>query len=188
MKKIIALMAALMLFCTSFAFAEVDLTGLTDDELRGVIADAQNMLSFAEHTEEGFVIEFEEYGVKLVITGWEAQEYYGEDTGIEFSCTVYNESDMDIEICISNTTVNGWLVLDSGFYTSVVEIPAGQKTRDTFQINSLTEKAGLSGADEVENIVCNIYLREADNWSGEYMGERELIILDSDLAMIPRAE
>ncbi len=188
MKKIFAVICALMMFCCAYAETAIDLSGMNDEELRGVIAEAQNMLSFKEHTEEGFVIDFPEHGVKLVITGWEAQEYYGDDTGIEFSFTVYNDSDMDIEICIDDTTVNGWMVLDSGFYTSVVEIPAGQKTRDTFQINGMTEKAGLSGADDVENIVCNIYLREAGNWSSEDFGEKELIILDSDLEMIPRAE
>ena len=127
-----------------------------------------------------FPIIFKIANFEAYITAWKSCNFYDGDIGYEFSITVYNNSDKNYEFGVKDIKVNGWNVIDDGFYDSIIKLKAGEKTRCTWQVDAIGKKAGLNSLDEVEKISGRFFVGDAEGWGNEKFTEN-ITITRSDI-------
>lgn len=140
------------------AFAEVpDFSAMTDEELHELIDGARNELKKRELNAEGGMILFEQDGVTVYLTG--DYRIYGDDSKyIEFSATVVNDSDYDLNIQVDSVVLNGWDVYGGG----IGGITAHHKKKGDFDL--CISDADISSFEEIEEIEFNLYLYDSSAW------------------------
>ncbi len=127
-----------------------------------------------------FPIIFEGNGFEVYLTAWETCEFYGGDLGYDFSLTVYNNSDTAYEFGVKNLKINGWNIHEDGTYSSILRLDSGEKTRETWQVSGVVEKAGLASLDEVEEITGLFFLGDIAGWGDEIV-TLEITITKADI-------
>ena len=177
-KEILIGLIIYMLFIDGQNSVNEAFEGLGDEVITTEIADDASVNETIEYP-----IIFDDHGFEVYLTGWESCDFYGGDIGYEFSITVYNNSDNDYEFGVKKLKINGWNIHDEGTYSSIVRLDAGEKTRDTWQISGVFEKAGLSSLADVEEISGLFFLGDADSWGDEIV-TKEIIITAEDIAQI----
>lgn len=167
MKKLGSLLCALMMLlnCT-IALAEVDLTKMTIEELKSLIAAANVELekrnaSAAEEAAETIIVD--QNGVYLAFTETETHPNF-------YSLTQHfalkNQSAYDLSIAVKKAEVNGWGITrayvqvgNSGYKSKTFE--AGAKYRDlAFDLNDLPGDAGVKKASDIKNVLLVISLEQ----------------------------
>lgn len=149
MKKLCALILALLLI-GSIALAEtIDFTSITDDELNALISGAQAELKNrggGDETEYWY----NENGITIYPAG--VTKYTEIGNMYQYAIVVENNSDTTINVSC-DCVVNGWSVMASG----VREVAAGQTKKDF--VSMMAKDAGVESEDDVEtfDITCKIY-------------------------------
>lgn len=158
MKRLVALVLALMLLCGP-ALAEIDWTGMSDEEIRAAIDSGRNeLVKRGMLAAENFVL-VDQDGVQVYLTGNYSWSEYGEDyRQIELEAIVINDSDKKVTVSIDGCYVNGWEVYASGIYDTA----AGKKQKDTFDV-SLVE-ADVTVFEEIEDIEFTFRLYDSDEF------------------------
>jgi len=93
---------------------------------------------------------------------------------------VYNNSDTAYEFGVKNLKINGWNIHEDGTYSSILRLDSGEKTRETWQVSGVVEKAGLASLDEVEEITGLFFLGDIDGWGDEIV-TLEITITKADI-------
>ena len=109
---------------------------------------------------------FDKGGIKLTITGYEVDEFWGD----QITYTVENNSDKDITISGDTTIINGFVVTDSILET----VAAGKKANGEFSIN----KENFVSAAGIIEMYLNIY----DDNTYEDIFEEEYIKFETSAA------
>ncbi len=148
MKKLFALVLALILLYSTAVAEGIDWASMTDEEIYAEIDNAKAELVKRElvgNTEN--VTIFDESDVTIIITsiGIDTSDWsYKPALVAEF--TIINESDNDIEVYIDNVAINGWEVE----YIGIADAAAGHKARDSFKFK--LEDADVENEDDLETL------------------------------------
>lgn len=159
MKKLLALLLALLLI-GSIALAEaVDFASMTDDDLNALIDSAKAEVErrdLTSNTEN--VTVFDAQGVTIVITSFEVDDdSWLYKPSLVAQLKAVNTSANDLSIYIDNVAINGWEVGNTG----LVDIAAGHKEKDKFEFN--LEDADVTTLDELETIEIKFHYQDPVN-------------------------
>lgn len=161
MKKLIALLLAL-LFCACAASAsEIDWSGMTDDEIKGIIAEAQAELSKRSPAVEGALpiaegtVLLDRDGILATLTG--KVDTLGSLMTLEV--IVENNSAEPIFLNVHSSSINGWEVFGAG----ISDIGAGKKKKGDLMFT--LDDAGISSPSEIEELELTLSVANADTWS-----------------------
>ena len=157
MKKFISMILILVLsIAATFAFAEgVDVSSMTDEELRAIVDSARNELVKRELTAEADTVLFDAEGVKMYLTGNSRVSSDGEYA--YFEVVVVNDTDVEVGITVESASINGWDVFGSDVYGT----SAGkkQKAEMFFKIAD----AEISTIEEIDDLELTFRLFDSDN-------------------------
>lgn len=167
MKRLVSLLCAfvVMLGCTT-VLAEVDLTQMTNEELKNLIAAAnveleKRNVSAAEEATETVIVD--QNGVYLAFTETETHPNL-------YSLTQHfalkNQSPYELSIAVKKAEVNGWGITrayvqvgNSGYKSKTFE--AGANYRDlAFDLNDLPGDVGIKKASDIKNVLLVISLEQ----------------------------
>ncbi len=147
MKKLISILAALMLLGGIAVSEGIDYASLTDDQLHEIIDLARNELARRELVAQEKTVLFEQDGVQLYLTGNYKVDEWGEGKHVlQLEAVVVNESDRKISVHIDTVSVNGWNVYGG----SISNIDAGKKKKGSFEIRLYD--ADIHSYEEIEDI------------------------------------
>lgn len=164
MRKLFSLVLALLMLCScSLAFAaEIDFSGMTQDELLNVIDQARlELTKFLPAVVDGTVL-YEDENVKITLNG----DIYMEYGALNIPVIVENYTDFDLIIGIEDSSCNGW---DVG--SATVSVSAGKKAKDEFAYYGADEDAELTSAEEVQDITGTLYYFDTETYDRLYEGE-----------------
>lgn len=157
MKKYIAMILILVLSITSMiAFAEgIDVTSMTDEELRAIVSSARNELAKRELDAAADTVLFDAEGVKMYLTGNSRVSNDGEFA--YFEVVVVNDTDVEVGITVDSASINGWDVFGSDVYGT----SAGkkQKAEMFFKISD----AEISTIEEIDDMELTFRLFDSTN-------------------------
>lgn len=167
MKRLVSLLCAiLLLFASATALAEIDLTKMTIEELKSLIAAANVELekrdgSDAEEAAETVIID--QNGVYLAFTETETHPNL---YSITQHFVLKNQSVYDLTIAVKKAEVNGWGITrayvqvgNSGYKYTTFE--AGENFRDLgFDINDLPGDAGVKKASDIKSVLLVVSLEQ----------------------------
>ncbi len=165
MKKLFALVLAMLMICGS-AFAEIDWSSMTDDEIKAAIEAAQAELAARKPAdaedgsikiEDGLVL-FDSNGVTATVKGEPWLQDYGERQYVYFTVVVSNESDIEISLSPDECSCNGWE--STGFGTGFLS--AGKKTKDDWYF--YVTDAEIHSLDEIEEFKFEIFLYDSSTY------------------------
>lgn len=157
MKRIFALILALLLI-GSAAFAAVpDISGCSDDELRQLIDLARNRLYVNALSVEKDAVLVEQDGIKLYLTG-EYMTSFSKSWGFLYvNCVIVNNNAFEAKVGIENCSINGWDAYGDG--TSSCAAGKKKKVELTFSLYD----ADISSLDDLEDITFNFYTYNSDS-------------------------
>lgn len=181
MKRIMLIVFTMLFTLTLFvanAEAQMDFSAMTMEELHSVYNAVRNEIALRknmEAEENVYTLNFEKIDVSVIIHSWKFSNAYG-DSRLDFECSVYNNSDVDVEIGIDEEYINGWMVLEDGFYSSVAKLPAGRKIRESFSIDELEEMAEITAVEDLTELEALFFVREKDSYSAEYIDKQTVYL------------
>lgn len=135
-KRIFAIILLLSMLCTA-ALAELDVTSMTDEELRAAIAACTQELSSRSATEKGTLLYQDEH-FSVYQT---AQAYLTGNGRVQIPVTIYNDYDQVVWIKPEYCTVNGFTVQGYGLMNIVPH------SAIIGELDFATEKLNLTGTD-----------------------------------------
>lgn len=138
MKRIFALLVAIILTACTTAIAETDLTAMTDDELMALMRQCSAELRERHKTEEGVLV-FDQAGIRIYQTG----EAYLSDGRIKVPVVCYNGSEVTASISPVFITCNGATVQGFG----LTNVTAGASM--THELDFATADIQLTSLDDV---------------------------------------
>jgi hypothetical protein len=155
MRKLLALLLMMLVFCVPVAFAEnsIDFSALTIEELEELIDLAQKEIDNREvsiQPNDSYVFPCEILnvgGYRLEIKSVSSYAYNG-TLHLEFDVLAENTSPYDIEIDLSFVSIDEWDVRDSMF-TEAIEISAGKKA--TGNMSFTCRGVEKDSIDEIES-------------------------------------
>lgn len=157
LKKIFALVVALMMAIAGSAMADIDISTMTDEELEALIADARTELDSRRSNADGkedvyrfpcVILDVD--GYKLEVLNVSTSEYNG-NAMVNLDVIAENTSEYDIEIDLSLTTIGEWDFSDKSL-SEGVKVKSGKKSKDTmmFYIRDFDVASVLSSDFEFE--------------------------------------
>lgn len=155
MKKVVSLLMAALLLLTMTAFAEMDFTSMSDDELHALIDGARLELQKRELVANGETPLFEVEGVSLFFTG-EIEFTGASGKMLAFTAIIVNDSEKNINIRTQNLAVNGWSFNATGFS----DIPAGQKKKGKMTFSTDGE---ITTVEEITDLVADFSIVNKDD-------------------------
>ena len=130
-----------ILLTFSFAYAEMDFSSMSDDELHALISGAESELSKRSAEESSDLVLYDENGIKLYMTG----EYVFKKTTtgnteylLYYDCIAENNSNGPVEFLGLDSSVNGWDTGDVNFFgksTADLTPSSGKKAMGKFCIS-----------------------------------------------------
>jgi len=160
-KKIVAV-ALMMILCATAAFAaEIDWASMTDDEIRSIIAEAQEELAKRAPVAEGALriaegtVLIDRDGILVTLTG--KIETMG--TLMELEVIVENNSAEPIYVNVSGSSINGWEVFGAG----LADIGSGKKKKGDLMFT--LDDANINSPSEIEELELTLSVANADTWS-----------------------
>ena len=117
MKRIVSLVVATILLLTMTAFAEMDFSSMTDEELHDVIDAARIELTKRECILEEDVVLFSQDGVTLYLTGENSISSDGKFVYI--GGVLLNENEFTVSIMNNSSQINGWMSFMNSFFGAV---------------------------------------------------------------------
>lgn len=160
MKKLLSIVLALILLVAipCEAFAENDLSALSDEELAALITDARMELAKRSLKAVADTVLFEKDGVTVYTTGNNTFEDYGDSQYLNVEVVVINDSDKKIAIVDDGASVNGWEVQ----YYGIGDISAGKKKRGNIEF--VVSDAGISAMEEIDDIEVTFQILDEDSY------------------------
>ncbi len=159
MKKIFALILALILSC-SVAFAAVpDISGCTDEELRQLIDLARNRLYVNALKVEKDAVLVDQDGILLYMTGEYIFDYMGPDFCLlRINGVLVNNNSFKAGVYFENCSANGWEIHGPG----VVSAQPGKKTKCelTFDFS----EAELYQLEGLEDLTFTMHISNSENY------------------------
>ena len=172
MKKWIALILVFTLMTTVALASELDWSNLTDDEIRAIIAEAQDELArrapVAEGTlpiAEGTVL-IDQDGILVTLTG--NVETMG--SLMQMEVIIENNGTEPIYVNVSSSSINGWEVFGAG----VADIGAGKKKKGSLMFT--LEDAGISSPSEIEELELTLSVANADTWKTAFTTQAIILV------------
>ena len=143
-KLVVMIMVVLMVFGGVACAEEIDLSGMTEDQLVALIDDARlELTKYHPSVADGSVL-YEDENVCITLTGAPEVDDYG---SLMLNVVVENHSDHNLGIVLENVSCNGWAIFDG-----YVSAPAGKKAKETFDfINAVTD-ADLASGEDVQDV------------------------------------
>lgn len=181
MKRLVALLCAiLLLFASATALAEIDLTKMTIEELKSLIAAANVELekrnaSAAEEAAETIIVD--QNGVYLAFT---ETETHPNVYSLTQHFVLKNQSPYDLTITVKRAEVNGWGVTRAYVWvgngsSKSKSFEAGTNYRDlAFDLNDLPGDAGVKKASDIKNVLLVISLEQRVSTSTKRTMEIEI--------------
>lgn len=158
MKRFLAvvLMVFLMVGCFPAYADNIDLSAMSEDELKALIDDARlELVKYHPAAVDGTVL-YEDENVKITFTGnVELNEY----DSLRIDVIVENYSDHNLSVILQNVSCNGWAIWDGS-----VRVPANKKAKDTFDFMDAVTEAELGKAEDVQDIEADLSYIDTDTW------------------------
>ena len=161
LRKIMTVVIVMVLCASSALASEIDWGSMTEDEIRAVIAEAQDELAkrapVAEGTlpiAEGTVL-IDQGGILVTLTG--KVETMG--TLMELEVIVENNSNTPIYVNVTGSSINGWEVFGAG----IADIGAGKKKKGDLMFT--LDDASINSPSEIEELELTLSVADADSWS-----------------------
>lgn len=146
MKRIIAIVLALMLFGVCVFAESIDWASMSDEEIEAAIAAGREELASRNDSEDGSVVVYDKDGHKLTLSNMREGNYFNYDLSVVFDAIYENNSDGSNELIINGSFVNGW---DTGALNSPDTTP-GHKEKMEIVIG--LDDTDISSLDEIEII------------------------------------
>ena len=154
MKRIFCLLVMVMICCISFAYAaDIDLSQMSDAELKELITHAQEELNSRTQGKDATPVLYDDNGIKLYLTGKHDIQHRTDAELVYFEYIVENNTSSDLEISGRDGYVNGW---DIGYVSFYGEPNAGKKAKDVFCVD--IKPASISEYKAIEEIEFTIEL------------------------------
>ena len=159
MKKLFAVILIIVILPV-IALANPDVSSMTDQELRDMIAACSAELRARATSEPDGILIFEWEGVKVYQIG---------DPYISFSflyvpVAVYNDTDSEMVISPENVLCNGWSI-----YGGSCRAPGKAKKKDTISFN--VEDANVSELNTIDSLSFHFEVYDYTNRKTVYEGE-----------------
>lgn len=162
MKKLFAMILALALALPALALSDPDVTSMTDQELRDMIAACSAELRARATVEPEGTLIFETEGLRLYQIG----EVQVASDYMYIPVAVYNDLDFQASLTPKSVTINGWEVYSGG-----VAVNAKAKKKDEIAF-SLSD-ADVTGLAQIDSFRFGWTLFNLDTWTTLYEGEEE---------------
>lgn len=157
MKKLLALILALILSC-SVAFAAVpDISGCTDAELQQLIDLARNRLYVNALKIEKDAVLVDRDGILLYMTG-EYHTWGSSNVYLTINCVLVNNNKFEVSVGFETSSINGWEVYGSG--TGSCEAGKKKKVELEFELTD----ADIKTVEEIEDITFSLYTYNSTDW------------------------
>jgi len=135
MKRILSLIVAIVLIVPVISFADIDISSLTDQELRYIIDLCTSELqSRAKLDSKGFLL-LSHSGVEIYQTKTPSIDYVGY---LRVPISIYNDTDDDLYIYLTNAKCNGWDI-----YSGLCQVSGRGKTKEelVFKVSDADAKS-----------------------------------------------
>lgn len=148
MKKILTVVLALLLLCSSCLAESLDYASMTDAQLHDIVDAARNELTKRELVAAEKTVLFEQDGVTVYMTGdYTMQESSISDAvWLTINIIVVNDSGRDVGISIVNPSVNGWNVSS----LSLSPTSKGKKSKQELTLD--VKDAEVKSLEEIEGL------------------------------------
>ena len=144
MIKRVAIFVLLLSLFANLAFAELDVSSLTDDELKAIISQCSAELRSRHTTQEDGVLLFDQGGMRLYQTGEAEINPRGR---INIPVMVCNDLEISASLNLVSVVCNGFAV--NGYCGST--IPPQSKAKNTLDFS--TEDVGLTSVEDIESLI-----------------------------------
>ena len=153
-RRFLILMVSAVLLC-SVALAEVDVSGLSDQELKDLISDCSAELrKRAASTDPEGILLFDQGGMRLYQTG---DAVFNSDKGtITVPVLVVNDSDVRACCGHDNLICNGWQIFEAGGTDSAPH------SRHMADLTYFVSDVGLTSLDDIYSLSGNWYVLSSD--------------------------
>lgn len=158
MKKLISLfLIALMLLCGVESYAEeIDLSGMTEEQLITLINNARlELVKYHPSAMDGTVL-YEDDNVRITLVGSPEIDDYD---SLLLHVIVENHTDHNLTVSLRNVSCNGWAIWDAG-----LSVPANKKIKGDFDFMSAVTDAELESGDDVQDVEADLEYFDSDTW------------------------
>lgn len=159
MKKFLAvvLMVFLLVGCFPVYAESIDLSTMTEAELKALIDDARlELAKYHPAALDGTVL-YEDENVKITFTGnIEVEKDYDQ---LAISVIIENYTDKNLGVAIENVSCNGWAIWESS-----IRVPANKKAKERFSFMNGVSDADLESVEDVQDIECDLRCYDTDTW------------------------
>ena len=167
MKRFLAviLMVFLMVGCFPVYAESIDLSAMSEEELKALIDDARLELTKYHPAVVAGTVLYEDENIKITVNGEIVIDDYD---NMSINVIIENYSNMNLIISTANTSCNGWDIGDG-----TVSVSANKKAKDTFEFYDAAIDAELESAEDVEDITCSIHYFDEDTF--EFSADSEVL-------------
>lgn len=155
MKKLITIVLALAMILPAVAMADLpDVSGLSDQELKDLIAACSTELRERNTTEPEGILLFEYEGARIYQTGKAEINILGY---LQIPVAIYNDSDTNLSIGVDNVVCNGWDIMGIGEGASAHAKKKGD-------LNFTVDDADVTSVDQIESLRFIWTVTNTDNY------------------------
>ena len=162
MKKILSLILTLFLLMPVFANADLDVSAMSDQELKDTIAACSAELRARATVSPDWVLLFEYRSVKVYQTGDAEIDRFGR---LIIPVAIINDMDYPVLISIQDAKCNGWEIFSDGCSTKT----GNSKVKDilTFDIRD----ANIESIDQIDSLTFSWWFINRDNTKDSFTDE-----------------
>lgn len=151
--KLVCLLLGLMLL-TVTAFAQVDLSGMSEDDLKAL--QREIALKLCPAAEDKTVVWDNEY-VKVSFVSLKEPEW---SEGVEIKLIVENKKNKELGVMCDVATVNKWTVVPMGPGT----VAASANLMGTVEIFDALSEYGINGIEEINEVTMILYVYDGESY------------------------
>jgi len=157
MKKLVSVILVLVtLFCTAAVAEGIDLSVMTEEELKALIDEARlELVKYHPEAAEGTIL-YEDENITITYTGPLELDEYGY---LYVPVIVENHSDKNLSVILQNVSCNGWAIYD-GFF----DVPANKKAKEQAYFMDAATDAELTTAEDVQDIEADLQYNDTDTY------------------------
>ena len=173
MKKVLSALIVMLLVAGAcfLSFAEVDYSGMTDEELLLHFDHIRAEMLKRKAANEGNQEKWEENGFSFCILG-EPEWSEGNGGMITIPVLMINNTDLELHIEAQDEYINGWRIGASG----AVGLDPGTKAKTELTFYFVKEKTDLTGIEDLSDIKMKIVaLHWNDGWEHQFSFDLNLI-------------
>jgi hypothetical protein len=152
MRKLLSIILAMVLL-PIVAMADLDVAGMTDQELKDIITACSAELMARHKTEPDGILLFDQGGFRMYQTG---DAYIDRNGRLEIPVIIYNDLEVAASLTVRDVTCNGFNC--NGYLYSKLQPQSKVKCEFDFS----TEDVGLTSVDDIDSLIFRWYI-----WSSE---------------------